>query len=617
MAQTPQTLPPVVSSITVNERISLEAPASLTVLDKEIVNAVPGINLDDRLRMVPGFSLFRRSSSLVANPTTQGISLRGLGSTGASRTLVLWDGVPANDPFGGWVYWTRFDPIEMERVEVARGASTSIFGDRAMSGAISMFTRPAEKRHIHGGYEGGSQNTHSLYAGYTDIWKRLAITVGSRALTTEGYYIVPESARGPIDRKANVRFASGDVKLDWLADANRFSLKFDALAEERGNGTYLTYNSTSFGEISGNYSHSWLGETLNILGYHTREEYHASFTSIGANRISERVTLLQTVPAESTGGAGMFRVTRSNWNALFGGDVQNVEGYSLETLFPPGRRVGGGSLIQRGVFGQTDFTAGAVKLFLGAREHNTGQGNNFFSPSAGFATGRGRMRLRGSVNRSFRAPTLNELYRQFRVGNALTLANAALRPETSFGAEAGVDYRGERTRASLTVFRNDIGDLITNVTLSVTPSLITRQRQNAASALSKGAEFDVRRRWGNWEGSLGYLFVQSVYSNAKFLPQVPRHQGSAQLTYQHQGTMFAAGVRPMGPQYEDDLNQFRLAGFMVAQISVQQHLTKSMSAIVAVENMLDKQYPVGYSPTVLVGAPRQWRMGLRWDGRIH
>lgn len=74
-----------------------------------------------RLRQVPGFSLFRRSSSVVAKPTTQGVSLRAIGSSGASRTLVLWDGIPINDPFGGWVYWTRIDPAHIDRVEIDRG----------------------------------------------------------------------------------------------------------------------------------------------------------------------------------------------------------------------------------------------------------------------------------------------------------------------------------------------------------------------------------------------------------------------------------------------------------------------------------------------------------------
>jgi hypothetical protein len=65
------------------EKIEAETPASVSILNSTTIQQSPGANLDDRLRDVPGFSLFRRSSSLVANPTTQGISLRGIGSSGA------------------------------------------------------------------------------------------------------------------------------------------------------------------------------------------------------------------------------------------------------------------------------------------------------------------------------------------------------------------------------------------------------------------------------------------------------------------------------------------------------------------------------------------------------
>src|SRR5881628_4202667 len=123
----PTRLEPVVVTVTRIEQKAGEAPASVTVLTREDIRLSPSQTLDDLLRQVPGFSLFRRSSSLVAHPTTQGISLRGIGSSGASRSLVLWDGIPANDPFGGWVYWTQFQPEELERVEVSRGASTSVF----------------------------------------------------------------------------------------------------------------------------------------------------------------------------------------------------------------------------------------------------------------------------------------------------------------------------------------------------------------------------------------------------------------------------------------------------------------------------------------------------------
>src|SRR5918911_978093 len=82
-------LDPLKQSITVNATIAAEAPASIVEIGRPQLEQIPGENLDDRMRYVPGFSMFRRSSSLAANPTTQGLSLRGLGSSGASRTLLL------------------------------------------------------------------------------------------------------------------------------------------------------------------------------------------------------------------------------------------------------------------------------------------------------------------------------------------------------------------------------------------------------------------------------------------------------------------------------------------------------------------------------------------------
>ncbi len=86
--------------------LALDATASsvLTITHQQLEETA-GLTLDDQLRQVAGFQLFRRTSSWVANPTTEGTSLRGLGSTAASRTLVLSDQVPLNDAFGGWVHW--------------------------------------------------------------------------------------------------------------------------------------------------------------------------------------------------------------------------------------------------------------------------------------------------------------------------------------------------------------------------------------------------------------------------------------------------------------------------------------------------------------------------------
>jgi outer membrane receptor protein involved in Fe transport len=616
---------PVRTSITVVERIQTEAPAFVTVLSKEDVQEQPGVNIDDRLRSIPGFTLFRRSSSLAANPTTQGVSLRGLGSSGASRTLVLWDGIPINDPFGGWVYWTRVNPEELDRIEVSRGASTSVFGDRAMSGALTLFSREAEPMRLTAAYEGGNKNTHMSTLGLSHVWKRFAASGQIRGYTSDGYYIVQESRRGLADTRANVEFLAGDTRLDYLGASDRLFLKFDILAEHRDNGTLVTENSTGLGNIAAHYSKQWTSDTVSVLGYHTREAYRATFSAVSVDRNTDRLTFLQRVPSEAVGAAGLWRRRGNEWGLLAGADMQRVEGTSTDTVIPSGERVGGGSQFQQGTFVQFDGGEGPARVFLGARQQFTGRGTKFFSPNGGFSYGRGIWRVRGSVYRSFRAPTLNELFRLFRAGNAETRANPDLRPETMFGAEAGVDIVGELGRFGMTWFRHEIHDVITNVTLSTTPALITRQRQNAAEALARGVDLTWERRFAShWRGELGYLFSDTRFSTGLRVPQVPKHSGMAQLTFLREGTLASAGIRSYSLQFEDDLNRFLMGGFATVQISLRQRIKRSLSAQFAVDNLLDREYVVGVTapaaanlgPLYAIGAPRLWRAGLRWDGPL-
>jgi outer membrane cobalamin receptor len=609
---------PVRTSITVVEKISTETPANVTTMDSTALQQSPGTNLDDRLRDVPGFSLFRRSSSLVANPTTQGISLRGIGSSGASRTLVLWDGIPANDPFGGWVYWTQFVPLEMGRAEISRGAATSIFGDRAMSGAIGLFSREPEKLHVFAEYEFGNERTHDISTGFADLWGRVAISGSARAFRSDGYYIVPANIRGAADQQANVEFVTGDIRLDHYTSIGDFFFKTSILAEERQNGTVITHNSTGLGTVSLRYAREFTSDSFSILGFHTRDGFHATFDSVTNNRNTDKLSYSQTVPSEAVGGAALWQHHNKKWNVTFGADVDRMEGTSTDHLVPSGQRVGGGTQLQHGVYGQADATLGPVKLFGGLRHSFAGQNSQFLSPNGGFVIGKKSLRARGSVYRSFRAPTLNELYREFKAGNTDTLANPNLLPEKLWGAEAGFDWIvGENSTFRATAYRNSMDGLITNVTLSSTPSAIVRQRANAAAALSRGVETEFRERLGNFTGELKYLYVESRYVTGFRVAQIPKHQGIALLTYQREGTLASASLRSYSYQFDDDLNAFRLPGYASAQFVVRQHLKRSLSAEVTLENAFNRQFYTAFTPTPNIGAPRLWRVGLRWDGRVH
>ncbi|MDQ3624848.1 MAG: Plug domain-containing protein, partial [Verrucomicrobiota bacterium] len=116
-----------------------DQPLSITIIEPEELRAAPQLRLDDLLRnAAPGFSLFRRSSSRVAHPTTQGVSLRNIGPNGAGRTLVLLDGIPLNDPFAGWVPWTRVPPSSLREVIVNPGGGAGLFGNAALGGTIHL-----------------------------------------------------------------------------------------------------------------------------------------------------------------------------------------------------------------------------------------------------------------------------------------------------------------------------------------------------------------------------------------------------------------------------------------------------------------------------------------------
>ncbi|SPE39935.1 TonB-dependent receptor, plug [Candidatus Sulfopaludibacter sp. SbA3] len=554
------------------EKIAAETPANITVVNSITLSATPGTDLDDRLRDIPGFTLFRRASSMVANPTTQGVSLRGIGSSGTSRTLVLWDGIPANDPFGGWVYWTQFIPDEMDRVEVSRGAATSVFGNMAMSGAVANFSRQPEPFHLRADYEAGNENTHDFSLGFSNLWKGWAISGDTRAFYTDGYYIVPASIRGPVDRRAGVKFITGDIHLDGYTRYGNLFFKTNILVEDRQNGTSLTRNSTSLGTASMHYVEQFASESLSVTVFRTQEGFHASFSSIPANRQTEKLTYLQSVPSQATGGAAIWQHHNVKWDLTGGVDADRINGTDTDHLFPSGSRVGGGTQFFKGVFGQFNASVGGLHLYTGVRESFTGMSGNFFSPNAGLAYGKKQWRLRGSLYRAFRAPTLNELYRNFSTGNTFTEANPALKPETVFGSEVGVDWIGENSSVRLTGYRNSLGDLVTNVTLSSSATSIVRQRANAAAAISRGMEAEFRRRYHDLTGTLSYLYADSRYDTGPRIAQVPKHQGTAQLNYQHAGTLLSLGVRSFDYQFDDDLNQFRLPGYATVQLLARQRL---------------------------------------------
>ncbi|MBV9496843.1 MAG: TonB-dependent receptor, partial [Acidobacteria bacterium] len=560
-------------------------PASVIVLSADDLAATPAATLDDALRQVPGFTLFRRSGSRTANPTSQGVSLRGVGASGASRALVLDDGIPLNDPFGGWVYWGRVPRVAIARAEVLRGGASGLYGSGAMSGVI-QFVRRRDAAVI-ADVSGGSRatGTGSLFAATSvGAWRG---SVAIDWLKTDGWILVDDDQRGAVDVAANARHTSVDAT---VARRGVF-LRASRFTEGRNNGTPLQINDTVIRQLAAGAD---VGPVQGRV-YATDQDFHQTFSAIAADRNSERLTNEQRTRVRSWGGSLQTAHTFGARHAVLGG----VESRSVSALEQRQR-------IQSAFVEDVFVMSTKASVTAGLRYDDAGRNGDAWSPRVSLLfRANDKVAFTASAYKAFRAPTLNELYRGFRVGNVQTNPNAALQPERLQAFEVGA--RSGPLRVNL--FQMDVDDAVANVTLSTTPALITRQRQNLGSTRSRGVELEADRRFAReWRISGGYLFCDAVTSDDKRIPQVARHQATLQLARGNVG----AQVRWSSMQFDDDLNRFPLRSYVVADLFASRPLNAHLSATLAAENLFDKRIETAATPVITLGTPRSIRIGLRY-----
>ena len=276
----------------------LPSAASATVLTSaELPNTASGA-LDDVLRQTPGFTLFRRSSSRTANPTTQGVTLRGVSGSGASRTLVLADGVPLNDPFGSWVYWNRVPLAAIDRVEVVRGGAGDLYGADALGGVIQVLTFSPTRPRLRASVDGGSHSTGrgSLFGG-TRLGSWTATAAGEW-VRTDGAITIDPAVAGPVDVPADSDYSTGFVSLGTSHDQWRASLRLSAYSEDRNNGTPVQVNTTDWRQLSAEAGGVVAGGAWEAHVAGGSQDYYQTFSAVAADRRTERLTTVQTTPSD-------------------------------------------------------------------------------------------------------------------------------------------------------------------------------------------------------------------------------------------------------------------------------------------------------------------------------
>ncbi len=592
-----------------------DTPASVVVLSREAMQESAAPTLDDALRQVAGFTLFRRTGSRVANPTAQGVSLRGVGASGASRALVLDDGVPLNDPFGGWVYWGRVPEAALDRVEVLRGGASDLYGSSAMGGVI-QFVRRRSGLEIEATAGSQETGTASLFApGQRGAWSG---NVAADFLSTAGYVLVRRGERGLVDVEADAKHATLDATLRY---GNAF-LRASYFRESRDNGTPLQENDTTLRHVALGVDVSPFGGSLALRAYGSDQDYFQTFSAIAADRNSERLTVEQSVPSRGAGGSAQFTRAFGDRHVLVAGaEGRYARGVSDELRFTPAGtfHVEAGGRQRTAAVYLEDLFALSSNVSVTAGIRADGWRNETETSASSEVQMNPRLSIlwrtsdalsfSASAYTAFRAPTLNELYRGFRVGNVETLPNAGLKAEDLTGFEVGARARNVR----MTVFLMSISDTIANVTLSQTPAIITRQRQNLGRTRSIGAELDGEWRFGEaWRASAGLLFVDATVRNGELrgnrLPQVARAQATAQASWKRIG----AQLRWSSSQFDDDRNELPLDGYVVTDVFASHALRRGVDVTLAVENITNAEVEASATPVVTLGQPRAWRVGLRY-----
>lgn len=659
-----------------------DVPASMSVLSRQDIRQSPAVLADDVLRTLPSFSLFRRTSSVAAHPTAQGVSLRGIGPSGVSRTLVLLDGIPFNDPFGGWVNWSRVPLEQAERVEVVDGASSSLYGNYAMGGVVNIVSAPAAPRTFALKAQYGSLNSRNLEGLGSHVRGRLGVTVDGGLFQTDGYAPVVErnpagvAERGRVDNNVSLDTARVNVRLDLRAsDRLRGVVRAGYFQEERDNGKHSTFtgdpeqNDTRWTSASAGFTwrvtdRSEVDGSASLGVGTLRSNFLAVPPSTPPRNIG-RMTLIQRVPTTSYGGLVQWRTSAADRHTItVGGDWRWVDGDSEENALDAVtgttvtlRRVSGGTQRGVGAFAQHIFTAtSALTITTGVRvdgwknydghnlEHTVATGapttshnpalpsrsDTAFSPRvAAIYRLSDRVSLWGNLGTGFRAPTLNELYRQFRVGTVLTLANNQLGPERLRGGEVGIQITPLRALAWRTTwFDNRITDPVSNVTLSTVGATVTQQRQNLGRTRVSGIQTSAEYRAGAaWRFSGAYIHQRSRVTDnpanvalvGKALPQVPRHRGNVQVSFSDPRFFtVSVDVLVMSRQFDDDLNTRTVPGitaaglpkYTVVSASIARTITRRLEIFGGVQNLFDREYFVGTLPTT-VGAPRMITGGMR------
>jgi iron complex outermembrane receptor protein len=664
----PLLLSSIISSATRLPTEGGKVASTVNVLTPEQIATSPARETQDLLREIPGVELPRTSSNV--GGTAQIVSIRGVDE---GRTVVNFDGIPVGDAWGEWIDWGRVPKGMIDHVEVVEGGTSNLYGNGAIGGVISFYSRPMAPGSVLLTLDGGSRDAkHAYLAAGIPVAKGLTANLSGDYLDGGGYTMLDPLKRGTVDVPSEITSKNAYVRLNYAPSRSWSAfVTGHAFGDERHLGTPsgLQTRDQQSGDFGLNHGNSSTGLLMVRSWYGHQNEFQRA-TAVRSN--SSSCATPSTSARQCEDSSAIVHIPSTDWglNALWsrdglfgfqsltvGADYRHMDGTYEEDDYNtscPGASCGvflrniasGGDQNLSGAFVQGILApAKPVRVELGARfdrwENNNGKSvdpaagtvtypdrsKNAFSPRVGVRfEATSRLSVHGAFYQAFRAPNLAELYRkQINAGaTQITLPNPDLKPESGRGWEGGLDWQPVNwLQLKGTAYVADYHDFNVPTTISaagVTP--VIRQRLNVNKSRSKGGGAYLVLRpvqsftlagSANWDNA---RVVSNDATNGTKINRVPSPKYTVRGSWKSEmlGT-FTAIYRYEG--HTTTLQGVDLAPFSVVDANAQREIGHGVLAFVSLENIGDTKYQVNISGTgsaalISYGLPRTLRAGLTW-----
>lgn len=662
----------LVVTATRTETLVRDVPVNVTVITRAQIRQSPAKNLQDLLQEIPGFGLRRQARGSVAHPSWQAVGLRGLGGSNTSRTLVLVDGVPLNDPFFGWVRWSQVPLETIERVELVRGGGSMMWGSRGLGGVINIITRSPGEAALSLGVQGGGLETFQADAVGTIHTGRLGLLLSGEYFDSDGYILTREDQRGDVDVPNASRTVTFNGKVELEASpAVKLYAQGSYLDQEKLHSTKLQPNATEvgFGRLGATFD-APDGSRFTANAFMHLQGYSNAISSTDQTRDTERPAVDQfDVPSTAIGAGLQWERAFGRHGLSAGVDYLWVEGEAWEDLvFRDGvatqRRHTGGEQILGGLYLQDELRLAERWQLVGGVRVDMWRNYGGFRQVEDLVSGElradetfpdrtewyanhnvgvrfrqtDRLSWRGAFYSGTRVPIGNELYKPFRrSGGVVVESNAALDPERMLGAEVGVDYQiGATFLARLTGFWTEIQDAILEATIATVEEArrvdpcgfvpaggACQQRDNIGTVRSAGLEAEIEVRPGpGWRFSTSYTFNPTEITDAPGREELvgnrairtPVHQAAFRIARSDPALLDVSITgRYLGLRFDEDANVSQIDDSLILDLRLARQLTRTVRAFANIENLFDTGYEISRnrSGSVRVGAPLTVSGGLR------